>query len=111
MRAEVVVDGIAFGEGPVWCPDQTLVVTSVAEGALYRVWPESGRAERIADTGGGANGAALASDGGFVVTQNGGFDFAATGLFEDPPPFRPAVPGLQRVRLQSSPPWVSPPPR
>ena len=82
---------------PVWCPDQTLVVTSVAEGALYRVWPNEGRAERIADTGGGANGAALASDGGFVVTQNGGFDFAATGLFKDPPPHRPAVPGLQRV--------------
>ncbi|MEY2460107.1 MAG: gluconolactonase [Acidimicrobiaceae bacterium] len=97
MRAEVVVDGIPFGEGPVWCPDRTLVVTSVAEGALYRVWPEQSRAERIADTGGGANGAALASDGGFLVTQNGGFDFAATGLFTDPPPFRPAVPGLQRV--------------
>ena len=44
-----------------------------------------------------ANGAALASDGGFLVTQNGGFDFAATGLFDDPPPHRPAVPGLQRA--------------
>ena len=32
-----------------------------------------------------------------MVTQNGGFDFAATGLFRDPPPHRPAVPGLQRV--------------
>jgi sugar lactone lactonase YvrE len=97
MRAEVVVDGVPFGEGPVWCPDGTLVVTSVAEGALYRVWPSEHRSERIADTGGGANGAALATDGGFVVTQNGGFDFAATGLFADPPPHRPAIPGLQRV--------------
>ena len=96
MQAEVVVDGIAFSEGPVWCPDGTLVVTSVAEGSLYRVWPDDGRAERIADLGGGANGAALASDGGFVVTQNGGFDFAAAGL-PAAPPFRPAVPGLQRV--------------
>src|SRR5439155_1875208 len=97
MKAEVVATGVPFGEGPVWCPDGTLVVTSVAEGALYRVWPEESRAERIADTGGGANGAALAADGGFVVTQNGGFDFAATGLFTDPPPYRPAIPGLQRV--------------
>lgn len=97
MRAEVVVDGVPFGEGPVWCPDGTLVVTSVGEGALYRVWPKEHRSERIADTGGGANGAALAIDGGFVVTQNGGFDFAATGLFADPPPHRPATPGLQRV--------------
>jgi len=95
--AEVVCDGIPFGEGPVWCPDATLVVTSVAEGALYRVWPAEGRAERYADTGGGANGAALAADGSILVTQNGGFDFAATGLFADPPPFVPATPGLQIV--------------
>lgn len=110
MRAEVVATGIPFGEGPVWCPDGTLVVTSVAEGALYRVRPSEGRAERIADTGGGANGAALASDGGFVVTQNGGFDFAATGLFADPPPFRPAVPGLQRVRPDNSVSYLTPEP-
>ena len=32
MHAETVVDGIAFGEGPVWCDDGTLAVTSVAEG-------------------------------------------------------------------------------
>jgi gluconolactonase len=94
-RAEVVCNGIAFGEGPVWCEDGTLVVTSVAEGALYRVDPAQGRAARFADTGGGANGAALAADGSILVTQNGGFDFAATGLFADPPPFRPATPGLQ----------------
>ena len=95
MPAEVVVHGVPFGEGPVWCPDGTLVVTSVAEGVLYRVWPEEGRAEQFADTGGGANGAALATDGSILVTQNGGFDFAATGLFDDPPPFRETTPGLQ----------------
>ena len=39
MKSEVVCDGIRFGEGPVWCDDGTLVVTSVAEGALYRVGP------------------------------------------------------------------------
>jgi gluconolactonase len=97
MHAEVAATGIPFGEGPVWCPDATLVVTSVAEGALYRVWPYDGRTERFADTGGGANGAALAADGSILVTQNGGFDFAATGLFDDPPPFREATPGLQRA--------------
>jgi sugar lactone lactonase YvrE len=87
-----------------------LVVTSVAEGALYRVWPTEGRAERIADTGGGANGAALASDGGFVVTQNGGFDFAATGLFKEPPPYRPAMPGLQRVLPDGTVSYLTPDP-
>jgi gluconolactonase len=96
--AEVVCDGVPFGEGPVWCPDGTLVVTSVTEGSVYRVWPEQHRASRFADTGGGANGAALAADGSIVVTQNGGFDFGATGLFPDPPPYRPAAPGLQLVQ-------------
>ncbi|GIU90659.1 MAG: gluconolactonase [Acidimicrobiia bacterium] len=95
MRAEHVAGGLPFAEGPVWCPDGTVVVTSVAEGALHRVDPSTGATERFADTGGGANGAALAADGSILVTQNGGFDFAATGLFPDPPPLRPATPGLQ----------------
>src|SRR5215471_125944 len=70
-RAEVVCTGVPFGEGPVWCADGTLVVTSVAAGALYRVFPDQHRADRFADTGGGANGAALATDGSILVTQNG----------------------------------------
>ena len=89
MKSEVVCGGIPFGEGPVWCDDGTLVVTSVAAGALFRVWPDESRSTRFTDTGGGANGAALAADGSVVVTQNGGFDFSATGLFPDPPPYRP----------------------
>ena len=96
-RPEVVVDGLRFPEGPVWSTDGTVVCTSVAEGALYRVWPSEGRKERIADVGGGANAAAAAEDGGFLVTQNGGIDFSALGLYEDPPPYRPATPGVQRV--------------
>jgi gluconolactonase len=102
-RPEIVVTGIRFGEGPVWCPagagpldEDTLVVTSVVDGALYRVWPEAQRFELLAVTGGGANGAALASDGSVLVTQNGGIDFAAMGVFaEPPPPAEPAEPGLQ----------------
>lgn len=98
MRAEVVVDGIEFGEGPVWCErDQTLVVTSVTGGCLWRVWPEAGRRELLADTDGGANGATPALDGGFLVTNNGGVDLAETGVIENPPPPRIAPPGLQRV--------------
>jgi gluconolactonase len=88
---------VAFGEGPVWCDDGTLVVTSVVEGALYRVFPAETRAVRFADTGGGANGAALAATGSLLVTQNGGIDFGPFGLFDEPPPFRPATPGLQLV--------------
>jgi gluconolactonase len=107
-----VSDGPPFGEGPVWCgaepgPD-TLVCTSVSEGALYRVGVATGSSERIADVGGGANGAAAASDGGFLVAQNGGLDFEAVGLFEDPPPYRPAQPGLQRVAPDGSVSYLTP---
>ena len=99
----VICQGPEFGEGPVWCPpgmgepEGTLVCTSVVGGTLERVWPESGRRETIADTGGGANGAALAADGGFLVTQNGGIDFSIFEIFGELPPPRYVQAGLQRV--------------
>ena len=96
--AEVVATGIRFSEGPVWCADGTLACTSVADGSLERIHLDDGRVDRIATVGGGANAAQLASDGGFVVTQNGGIDFAVIGTYpEDPPEYRPATPGIQRV--------------
>lgn len=98
--AEVVAIGVPFGEGPVWCPgDATLVCVSVAGGDLRRIEPASGVVTIIADTGGGPNAAALASDGSFLVTQNGGIDFVALGHLDagDVPPLRCVEPGMQRV--------------
>jgi len=96
MQSEQVGEGIPFAEGPVWCPDGSVVATSVAEGALYRVWPEQQKTERIANTSGGANGAALAHDGSILVTQNGGIDFSVLpGVFSTLPKCEPAEPGLQ----------------
>jgi len=80
----------------VWCPDGTLVVTSVCDGVLWRVSVSSGTKELVADVGGGANAAALCADGGFVVTQNGGIDFSRLpGAFAELPASVPATPGLQ----------------
>jgi gluconolactonase len=103
VQAEVVVGGVRFGEGPVWCPPDshagkgTLVVTSVCDGKLLRVFPDEQRVEELADTGGGPNGLAVGTDDTFVVTQNGGIDFAAMGVFTDAP-YRSLTPGLQVVR-------------
>jgi gluconolactonase len=113
VNAELVARGIRFPEGPVWCPDPgggpgTLVCTSVADGALVRVHVDSGQVEPVAAVGGGANSAALARDGGFLVTQNGGIDFASTNLFpEDPPAFVPVTPGIQRVSPDGAVTYVS----
>ena len=96
MQSEIVARGIPFAEGPVWCPDGTVVVTSVAAGALFRVQPEQRIVERFAETRGGANGAALAADGSVLVTQNGGIDFTVLpGVFSTFPPCVPTQPGLQ----------------
>ncbi|MEX0665937.1 MAG: SMP-30/gluconolactonase/LRE family protein [Acidimicrobiia bacterium] len=91
-----------FAEGPVWCSAAgesraSVVCTSVSEGALFRVDVATGSCERLVETGGGPNGAAPCADGGFLVTQNGGLDFEAVGMFEDPPPYRPTRSGLQRA--------------
>ena len=99
MRAEMVTDGIVFGEGPVWVPEGTpggpsLVVTSVAAGKLYRISPDGATCDELTDTGGGPNGAALATDGSMLVTQNGGLDFSKLPIGVDLP-FREATPGLQ----------------
>jgi gluconolactonase len=96
LQSHVVGTGIPFAEGPVWCADGTVIVTSVAEGALYRVWPEQEKTDRVARTRGGANGAALAADGSILVTQNGGIDYTKLPVpIPDMPPFDPVAPGLQ----------------
>jgi gluconolactonase len=75
-RAEIVVDGIAFPEGLGWFPDdQTLLCSGVQEARVYRIFPMDGRKELLVDLGaGGANNLVLTTDGGCLVSQNGGVD-------------------------------------
>jgi gluconolactonase len=115
MIAEQICAAPTFLEGPVWCagPEPaggTLVVTDVALGALYRIDVERGAVEKIADTSGGANGAAPCVDGGFLVTQNGGLDFEAIGLFENPPVTRRVRSGIQRVAPEGDVTYLTPEP-
>jgi gluconolactonase len=101
MQYEVVTPEAPLGEGPVWCPDGTLVYCQISPGRLHRLDPATGRSEVIASTLGGCNSAQLTSDGGFIVTNNGGIDFTvfadALGLDASKIPYAPGPPGLQRV--------------
>jgi gluconolactonase len=103
LQAEIIANDLPFGEGPVWCPDGTLVLTRIATAALRRLWPESGKSEVIATLDGGANAAQLADDGGFVFTNNGGINFSAIWTpaqkeIVEVPAFVPSRPGIQRLR-------------
>lgn len=102
MRYEVVTSDVPLGEGPVWCPDGSLVISRISPGGLQRIDPTSGRCEWVASFAGGGNSAQLASDGGFVITNNGGIDFTrfaeALGIDASKVPYAPGPPGLQRLR-------------
>jgi gluconolactonase len=70
MNGEIIAEGLAFPEGPVWHAG-ALYLVEVGAGRIARVTKERG-VERIAETGGGPNGATLAAGGVLYVTQNGG---------------------------------------
>jgi gluconolactonase len=69
MDGEIIASGLEFPEGPVWV-DGALYFTEISRGSITR-WTGDGRVERVAETGGGPNGATLGSDGALYVTQNG----------------------------------------
>lgn len=71
IEGKIIAEGLRFPEGPVWA-DAGLYFTEIAAGRVSRWTPERG-VERIADTGGGPNGATLGADGALYVTQNGGW--------------------------------------
>jgi gluconolactonase len=71
-HVEVVATGLRFPEGPVVRGSQ-VVVTEIAAGTLTAVDAASGQRTTVASGLPGPNGAALAPDGSFLVTDNGGY--------------------------------------
>lgn len=74
MEFEIIAEGLAFPEGPVWMEDGSIILVEIAKGRITRIWGE-GRTETVAETGGGPNGAAIGPDGALWICNNGGFKY------------------------------------
>ena len=70
-----ITSGLKFPEGPIAMNDGSVVLVEIQSGHLTRVSPD-GTITRIAETGGGPNGAAVGPDGKVYVCNNGGFEWA-----------------------------------
>jgi gluconolactonase len=70
-----ICSGLAFPEGPVAMEDGSVVVVEIGRGTVTRVGTD-GRADVVAEPGGGPNGAAIGPDGKLYVCNNGSaFDY------------------------------------
>src|SRR5947207_8712585 len=101
----VLAAGLRFPEGPVSMADGSVLVVEMAGGTLTRIAPD-GAVDRIAELGGGPNGAATGADGAVYVANNGGairFRDRDGSLVPDYAPDRPPGAGgsIQRVDLES----------
>ncbi|MFZ2469308.1 MAG: SMP-30/gluconolactonase/LRE family protein, partial [Parvibaculum sedimenti] len=60
-QPKLIASGLQFPEGPIAMPDGSVILVEIKRGTLTRVHPD-GKAEVIATTGGGPNGAAIGPD-------------------------------------------------
>jgi len=67
----IMADGLAFPEGPVWLPDDRVLVCEIAKGTIREIGPD-GTSKILAEPGGGPNGLALGPDGCLYICNNGG---------------------------------------
>ncbi len=98
-----VATGLQVPEGPVALADGSILVVEILGGCLTQIHPD-GTKRRIADVGGGPNGAAIGPDGACYVCNNGGTAWIEHGglrvpIAEAPPEARPG--SIQRVDLDS----------
>lgn len=103
---ELVAEGLRFPEGPVWCPDGSLLFVEIARQRLARVRRTAdgtwGPVETAAEVPGGPNGAALGPDGEVYVCNNGGcFEWIERdgAIYPGPLPTTYVGGSLQRVDL------------
>ena len=82
----IVATELGFPEGPVVCPDGSVVLTEIRHGRCSRVTPD-GTSNVLSHTGGGPNGLAIGPDGAFYLCNNGGSRYVAgTSMGQGPHP-------------------------
>ncbi|QLC26498.1 SMP-30/gluconolactonase/LRE family protein [Parasphingopyxis algicola] len=99
---DTLTGDLQFPEGPIVLADGSILVVEIARETLTRVYPE-GRAEIVAELGGGPNGAAIGPDGCVYVCNNGGFEWHEIdgGLVPGLTPESYTGGSIQKVDLQS----------
>jgi len=98
-----IASNLQVPEGPVALSDGSVLVVEILGGCLTRIHPDGTR-KRVADTGGGPNGAAIGPDGRCFICNSGGFAWAEHDGRRIPVAEAPAnaQPGsIQRVDLDS----------
>ncbi len=85
-----ITDGLRFPEGPIAMPDGSIIVVEMFAECLTRIGPD-GSKQKVADTPGGPNGAAIGPDGSIFLCNNGGsFTPIERAGRSQPGPFDPA---------------------
>jgi gluconolactonase len=68
---ETLADGLVFTEGPLWCPDGSLLFQDIKAERTYR-YGSDGQTQLVRERTGAANGQTFASDGRIVFCEQNG---------------------------------------
>jgi gluconolactonase len=74
-EVEILATGLGFPEGPVVCPDGSVILTEIRNNQCSRVAPD-GTTTVFSRCGGGPNGLAYGPDGALYLCNNGGSKYA-----------------------------------
>jgi len=98
-EAKIITDQLNFPEGPVALADGRYLAVEVLAGFLTEIDAE-GNINRIAELGGGPNGAAIGPDGRCYICNNGGITVEEIALLRSDTPDETLNPGEPQGRIE-----------